>query len=206
MSSLKRKGSYSYLPVDDESETDEQILQKLDNSYSRTKWTDRICFLINYTSLIITLLYNAYWIYNFQKILPNINEDQTKNCPAVMNWNNYYSTWVIISVIKAVFLLLFAPMGVGSEFDCNFFLLAIKMLSSVIPCVCFILFIPYYGPNTFNKINEGECFKLYENLTAFYQWEKTYFIFILIVINLPVIGGLGMALKEYIKCLKEKNE
>jgi len=207
MNSFKRKGSYSYLPNTDNDETDEQILENLKNSsYSKTKITDRICFLINYTSLIITLIYNSYWIYNFQQLLPNINEEQTKNCPEVMNWNNYYSTWVIISLLKATFLLLFAPMGTGTEFDCNFFLLAIKMLSSVIPCIFFIFFIPYHGINSYNKITDVECYKLYENLTLFYQWEKTYFIFILIVINLPVVGGLGMALKEYIKCLKEKND
>jgi hypothetical protein len=205
MSNFKRRGSYSYLTIEDD-ETEEKILEKLNSSYSRTKWTDRICFLINYCSLIITLIYNSYWIYIFQKFLPKIEEEQTKNCPVIMNWNNYYSTWVIISLLKAVFLLLFAPMGVGSEFDCNFFLLALKMLSSVIPCVFFILFIPYHGINIYNELKDGDCFKLYENLTLFYQWEKTYFIFIVCVLFSPVIGGLGMALKEYIKCLKEKND
>ena len=189
MRSLKRKGSYVYLPNND-NETENQILKRLDSSYSKTKWTDRICFLINYCSLIITLVYNSYWIYIFQNIIPNIQEDQTKNCPVVMNWNNYYSTWVIVSLIKAVFLLLFAPMGVGSEFDCNFFLLAIKMLSSVIPCVCFILMIPYHGVNIFNKITEGECFKLYENLTLFYQWEKTYFILLYFNVRLSTKRGI----------------
>ena len=207
MSSFKRKGSYSYLPNTDNNESYEEILENLNRSTnSRTKFTDKICLLINYISLIITLIYNSYWIYIFQALLPNISEEQIKNCQIIMNWNYYYSTWVIVSLIKAVFLLLFAPMGLGSEYDCNFFLLAIKILSSVIPCICFIFLIPYHGINSYDKITERECYNLYEHMSSFYKWEKIYFIFILFVINLPVIGGLGMALKEYIKCLKEKNE
>lgn len=207
MSSLKRKGSYSYLPNLENDESYEEILENLNkSSNSRIKFTDKICLLINYISLILTLIYNSYWIYIFQKLLPNITEEQIKNCQSIMNWNCYYSTWVIFSIIKAVFLLLFAPIGLGSEYDCNFFLLAIKMLSSVIPCIAFIFLIPYHGINTYDKTTEGECFNLYEHLSEFYKWEKIYFIFILIVINLPVIGGLGMAFKEYIKCLKEKND
>ena len=204
MSNFKRRGSSAYLPNLDNSQSDDLILESIVTA--RTKWTDKICLLINYCSLIITLIYNSYWIYIFQNLLPNIQEEQSKNCLIVINWNYYYSTWVIVSLIKATFLLLFAPMGVGSEFDCNFFLLIIKILSSIVPCVFFILFIPYHGTNSYNKTTDGECFNLYENLTLSYQWEKTYFMFILFVIVLPVIGGLGMAIKEYVKCLKEKNE
>jgi hypothetical protein len=207
MSKLKRQASYSYVPNTDNQESYDEILENLNkSSKTRTYFTDRICFLINYCSLIVTLLYNAYWIYIFRQFLPNINEEQTNNCPNDFNWNHYYSTWVIISSIKAIFLLFFARMGVGSEFDCNFFLLAIKMLSSVIPSICFIIFIPYHGINTYDLINSELCYKLYENLTMFYQWEKTYLIFILIIINMPIIGALAMALKEYLKCLKEKND
>jgi hypothetical protein len=207
MSNLKRQRSYSYIPNTDNEESFDKILENINkSSKTRTYFTDKICFLINYCSLIVTLIYNSYWVYIFQQFLPNIKEEQTKNCPNDINWNHYYSTWVIISSIKAIFLLFFARIGVGSEFDCNFFLLAIKMLSSVIPSICFIIFIPYYGVNIYDKINDWECFKLYENLSLFYKWEKIYFIFIIIIINIPIIGALAMALKEYLKSLKEKND
>ena len=50
--------NYSYLPNTDNNESYEEILENLNKSTnSRTKFTDKICLLINYISLIITLIF-----------------------------------------------------------------------------------------------------------------------------------------------------
>lgn len=203
MKNLTRKGSSGYLISNDSySDNDEKFYENL-NQYSNSKkrFTDVICGLINYVSLIITSAYNIFWVLNFHQILPKIEEDHITNCQEIFNWNNYYYIWVVISLIKAMLFLLCAKFGSSSEFDCNFFCLLLKTLSSLIPCVFFIIKIPYYGPNTFNIEKETACFDLYDNMVRFYRYETYYLIFVIGLCLSPIIGASGMGLKEYIKTL-----
>ncbi len=206
----KRSSSYLYDYNKDDNKdenNDEKYCEDLSKGISKKKkFTDLICSLINWVSLIVTTIYNVYWINLFHQILPNVEDDQLKNCQEVFNWNNYCYTWVIISISKAFILLLCSQLSTGSEFDCNFFCLSIKILSSFIPSIVFVMKIPYYGSNIFDSINDGACFSLYENLAKFYRYESNYLIFIVCLCTIPILGGIGMAIKEYVKCLAEKNE
>jgi len=208
MKKFSRKGSAGYLnQLEIEENDDDNFNENLQqNTSKKIKFTDIICFAINYVSLLITAIYNIFWIFIFHQILPNLADDSYKNCSEIFNWNNYYYTWVVISLSKAFIFLLGAKISTGSEFDCNFFCLILKVLSSLIPCIWFIIKIPYYGSNTFDKENDQGCYALYENLTRFYRYENYYLIFIVCLCFTPIFGGIAMAVKEYIKCLAEKSD
>lgn len=203
MKNFSRKGSSGYLNYSDSySDSDEKIYDNFyHSSGSKKKFTDIICGLINYASLIITLAYNIFWVITFHQILPKLEEEHISNCQDTYNWNNYYYIWTVISLTKALVFLLCAKFGSGSEFDCNFFCLLIKTLTSLIPCIFFVIKIPYYGPNTFDKEIDKNCFTLYDNLARFYRYETYYLIFVVAISLSPIIGASAMALKEYIKSL-----
>jgi hypothetical protein len=208
MKKFSRKGSSAYLvDMDKDENDDEKFYENLNqNTSSKKKYTDIICNGINYISLILTAVYNIFWIFVFHQILPKLEDYSYKNCPEIFNWNNYYYTWVIISLSKAFIFLLCAKVSTGSEFDCNFFCLILKILSSLIPCILFVIKVPYYGPNTYDKENDGACNALYDNLSRFYRYENYYLIFIVCLCFTPILGGIAMSIKEYIKCLAEKSD
>ena len=52
---------------------DELIYQSLNNS--KTKRTDILCQILNYISLIPTLVYNTVWYMYLSNLLKEINED-----------------------------------------------------------------------------------------------------------------------------------
>lgn len=208
MKKFTRKGSSAYLNnLDKEENDDDKFYEKIyENTSNKKKFTDVICNYINIVSLLFTAIYNIFWIYVFYQILPKLEEEHYKNCQEVFNWNNYYYTWVIISLSKATIFLLCAKVSTGSEFDCNFFCLTLKIFSSLVPCILFVIKIPYFGPNTFDKFNDGSCFTLYDNMARFYRYETYYLIFVVCLCLLPILGGIGMSVKEYIKCLAEKSD
>ncbi len=187
-----------------DSDDDDFYNQLNQTKSSKKKFTDIICIYINYFSLILTALYNIFWIFNFHKILPNIEENSLKNCPEIFNWNNYYYTWVIISLSKAFIFLLCAKVSTEGEFDCNIFCLILKVVSSLIPCIFFVYEIPFYGQNAFSKEKDEACFILYNNMEKFYRWETYYLIIIVVLLLIPIIGALAMAFKEYVKSLGEE--
>lgn len=210
MKNFPRKNSSAYLnniQYNNTNEDDDYIYENISLlSTKKKRITDFFCSLINTFSLIITSLYNIFWIYTFHQILPKIEEEQAKNCLDIFNWNQYYYIWVIISLTKAVFFLLCAQLSTGTEFDCNFFCLIMKILSSLIPCIMFVIKLPYYGPNSYTREADTGCFELYENLSFFYRYETYYLIFIVCLAISPILGAVAMAIKEYIKCLGEKND
>lgn len=185
--------------------TDEDIIDEFLENESHKKKIDFRCDLINYFSLFPTLIYNVYFFLHLKNILENIQESEIDTCSDLFHWTNYTLTWCIFSFLKALFFLFVVKLCIGNENDCNIFCLLLKILTSLVPSIVFILNIPDYTNKFQNsKIEnlsnaEQHCLNMTVALNYFYKWEYAYILFILfIVLSIPCSTFI-MGLKEYIK-------
>src|SRR3954462_4281033 len=108
------------------SQSNEELnFDELINS-NKTKTTDLICDLLNYLSLIPTLVYNTAWFFYIRSLLENAKDEEVTHCPQLYNWINYADIWVIISNLKALFFLGCIRLCCGNENDTNILCLLIK--------------------------------------------------------------------------------
>jgi hypothetical protein len=196
---------------------DEEVINKLleneMNQRRKTKFTDFLCSLINYVSLIPTLIYSAVWYFYLKSVLENfINEDallqgQVQGCLELYQWVNYCLTWTMISFFKAVFLLTCVKLCCGGENDCNLCCLLIKSISSLIPSIIFVLKLPdtinnynVYNTNVIelkdNNLLKIGCDNMASTLSLYYKWEYSYVLFVLLLFCLIPAGAMAMCFKE----------
>jgi hypothetical protein len=181
--------------------TDELQFEDLIKS---TKTTDLICELINYISLLPTLVYNTAWFFYLKSLLENTKDDQLTHCEQIYNWVNYAHIWVIISNVKAIFFLCCVRCCCGNENDTNMLCLVVKSLTSLFVSFIFIINIPTHLHNHFDT--ETICFKMEIALSWFYKLEYAYVLFVLLLICLIPFGGCLVGLKEYIKSRSYKSD
>jgi hypothetical protein len=179
---------------------DELIYESLNNG--KKNKTDLVCQIINYISLIPTIVYNSIWYIVMSNILKETNESETNQCYDLNRWVNYCFTWMIVSVMKALFFLCFVRICFGSENDCNIFCLILKALSGIIGSIVFVLNIPDYLTNTHNT--NTTCYKLEKSLSLFHKCEYTYILFVLSLFCLIPLGASLMGMKEYLKSRRYK--
>lgn len=162
--------------------------------------TDKFCSIINYISLIPTLVYNTYWIYvlitdtRLGIIIDGINQHDE----VCMNLSSSMSTilsWVIISTIKALTFLLLSKLICGSENDCNVLCVIIKGITSFIPAVYFYYKLSYLS-DIAGIINDSQCELLYSYVKLFFSFEKAYIYFFLFLLFLIPFGAILTILKE----------
>jgi hypothetical protein len=183
--------------------TDNLNIDELLNS-NKAKATDIICGLLNYFSLIPTLVYNTAWFFYIKGLLENANDEQVAQCPHLYNWINYADTWVIISNIKALLLLGCTRICCGNENDINMLCLLVKSLTSLFVSFIFVINIPthlYDSPD-----DDSVCSRIEIALGLFYKFEYTYVLSILLLFCLIPIGGCLVGLKEYIKSRSYKED
>jgi hypothetical protein len=171
-------------------------------SLNKTKRTDILCQILNYISLIPTLVYNTVWYMYLSNLLKEINEDNISQCYNINRWSNYSLSWMIVSVLKGLFFLLFVRICFGSENDCNIFCLVLKGLSGLIGSIVFVINIPDYITNTYSP--DTTCYNLEKSMTLFYKCEYSYILFVLSLFCIIPLGACLMGLKEYIKSRRYK--
>ena len=163
----------------------------------RKKICDNCCSIINYISLIPTLVYNAfsiYYIISFLGLFENDCNYFQRVTSSILNWN-------IISLAKAMIFLLCSKVICGAENDCNILCLVIKIFTSYVPSIFFLLYL--YEDSTESNILEKEKCKIYDNFIVFtLQVEKAYFYFITCLIAMIPVGSLIMVCKELWKSRK----
>jgi hypothetical protein len=181
---------------------DELIYQSLNSS--KTNKTDLLFQIINYISLIPTLVYNTIWYMYLSNLLKEINDNHVNECYDIHRWSNYILTWLIVSVLKGLFFLSFVRICFGSENDCNIFCLILKGLSGLVGSIVFVINIPDYITNTYNP--DTACYNLEKSLNLFYKCEYSYILFVLALFCLIPFGACLMGLKEYIKSRRYKSD
>lgn len=179
---------------------DEIIYQSL----KRNNRTDIICQILNYISLIPTLVYNSIWYIVMSNLLKETDESEINQCNDINRWVNFSLTWIIISVLKGFFFLCFVRICFGSENDCNVFCLILKGISGIVGSIVFVLNIPDYLTTTYSP--DTQCYKLEKSLSLFYKCEYSYILFVLSLFCLIPFGACLMGLKEYIKSRRYKSD
>ncbi len=198
-------------------QNDEEVINELlkdENTPRRkTKIADLILSLINYISLIPTLVYSAIWYYYLKTSLEYfVNEDallegQIQGCVELYHWVNYCLTWSMISFLKATFLLACVKLCFGGENDCNMCCLIIKSISTVIPSIIFVLKLPdtvnnykIYNTNVMdfkeNDMLKVGCDNMANTLSLYYKWEYSYVLSVLFLFCFVPAGAICMCLKE----------
>lgn len=199
---------------------DDEIINEFLSKEMKTKkkFTDLICSLVNYFSLIPTLIYNAIWFFYFKSLLESIGGDnmppalerEVQGCEELYHWINYSLTWVIVCFSKGLFFLICVRICCGADNDCNMFCLLIKTLTSLIPCIFFIVKIPDHV-NNYKSLNlnltqgaEVEayrriCNNMADELDLFYKWEYAYMMLTISLFCFVPAGAVLMCLKEYLK-------
>ena len=197
-------------------ESDEALINELlkkETNRKKTKFTDVLCSLLNYFSLIPTLIYSAIWFVYLKSTLDLFIHDEAligniQGCMELYHWVNYALSWTIISFLKAVFLLTCIKFCCGGENDCNICCLVLKCTSTVIPSIIFVLHIPdyvnkykNYNSNILNltKVDESlkhGCDNMANVLSLYYKWEFSYMIFVLFTFCVIPAGALCMCFKE----------
>lgn len=176
------------------------------------KLTDYICSILNYLSLIPTVIYNLIWFFYFRDILENLDNLNLQNegidltgCDAIYKMANNIIFWTIVSFLKGVILLLCSKVLCGNENDCNILCLIIKILTSFIPAVIFTYILPGLLSNySFIETNHSDmfikgkflCENLAQTIHKFYTWELRYVIAILFCVCFIFFAAGCMCLKE----------
>lgn len=166
----------------------------------KTSKTDKLCSIINYVSLVPTLIYNTYWIYvlisdtRLGHIIDNINQSD-EICVNLSSSMSIILTWVIISTIKAFTFLLLSKLVCGSENDCNVLCVVIKGITSFIPSVYFYYKFSYLSDIT-QIISDSPCELLYSYVNLFFSFEKAYIYFFLFLLFLVPFGAILTIFKE----------
>jgi hypothetical protein len=204
---LSKRSSY----VIDEETIDDLINSEYNQKPSK-RITDLICSLLNYFSLIPTLIYNIAWFFAFKRVLENMGGDllpidldkDIQGCTEMYDWANFCITWITISFFKAVFLLTIVRSCCGAENDCNICCLLIKCVSSLIPSIIFVIRIPdivnnYKAFNVNMNMNlkmKDMCDELSNSIYLYYNWEYAYILFIMFIFCFIPTGVILMCLKE----------
>lgn len=211
MSLIKRNSAHN-----DEEIINEYLKAESANYNSKKKFTDLLCSLVNYFSLVPTLAYNTIWFFVFKRVLEKFGEalphnidTEIQGCSDIYNWLNYALSWNIICFSKALILLSCVKFCCGGENDCNMCCLLIKSLTSLIPSMMFVIKIPEivsnyktYTINLSSSINQTiqiNCDNLANELNLFYRWEYAYILFLVSLFCLIPFGAVLMCLKEFWK-------
>jgi hypothetical protein len=192
---MKKSQSFHYGNEDD-------LLNEIIKNERKVKVTDIICSLINYFSLIPSIIYNTAWFFYLKSILEEMNENDISVCNAIFNWTNYATSLCIFPTIKALILLFCIKICVGEENDCNIFCFIVKMLTSFVPSILFVILIPNNINNYrihLGDIEVKECDKMSRTLNTFYKLEYAYMITILVLFCLIPFGAIATGFKEYWK-------
>lgn len=181
-----------------------------------TKTTDYICSILNYISLIPTLINNIIWFFYFRNVLEDFDKlnvshgdhIQINGCDNIYNWANIIILWTIISFFKGILFLISSKLFCGDENDCNVLCLIIKSLTSFIPGIIFIYTLPgivhdySYTENRTSLISSDYivmktlCDNTAKAIYKYYTWEYCYILMIIFMICfIPFSAGL-MCLKE----------
>jgi hypothetical protein len=204
---LQKRSSY---------EKDEDLINDLVNkelNLKKSKMTDVICSMLNYISMIPTLVYNAIWFILLKSTLNQIlNENVLNNvqgCDILYYWSYYAWIWTAINFIKATVLLLCAKFCCGGENDCSLCCVFVKSITTVIPSIVFVLKIPDFVKNyllfnsnvtNISKIDlslKTSCDNIANVLNIYYKWEYAYIIFVIFMFCLIPFGG------AFLMCCKE---
>ena len=168
--------------------------------------SDRICGLINYITLVPTLIYNLVWIYLLTSELnssfkeeSSINQEDN-NCNLLKtNLLSIYS-WCFVSIIKSFFFLCCANFVCGGENECNVFCLVIKAIFSFFPSVYFMYHLDY--TNNINIMQVEKCHNMWNYVNTFFKMERGYvYVFVTLLVLIP-IGTILVACKELWKSRK----
>lgn len=162
--------------------------------------TDKLCSIINYLNLILTLVYNTYWIYvlitdtRLGTIIDRVNQSDE----VCMNLSSNMSTilsWVVISTVKALTFLLLSKLICGTENDCNVLCVIIKGITSFIPAIYFYYKLSYLSEIA-ETILDSQCELLFAYAHLFFSFEKAYIYFFLFLLFLVPFGAILTILKE----------
>lgn len=168
--------------------------------------TDRICGIINFISLVPTVIYNIAWLFLLKNSFNGTDNqaflEQIKlstECSSLFNDLNTAFVWVIISLSKSVFFLLCAKMFCGNENDCNILCLILKAVTSYFPSMYFYFKLDYavkIPDGYLSQIGNGKCENLLYYTKYYYATERGYFIFFSILLLSIPFGSILMAFKE----------
>lgn len=163
--------------------------------------TDRICGIINYISLVPTIVYNSFWIYYiFSQGDKVFSTPTTEDCQLLFNSISSISTWCFLALIKAMFFLFCSKMICGSENDCNVLCLLIKALTSYFPAIYFSYTLDY--ATFLTPLQIEKCDASWNSVLQFVKFERIYIYFFTSLLALIPIGSILMALKELWKSRK----
>lgn len=176
----------------------------LESKPTQPKFTDKICGIINFLSLVPTVAYNICWLFILKNVFENeeaflesikLSDDCSK-----LYWSlNTAFFWVVISLLKSIFFLLCSRMFCGGEIDCSLFCLLIKAITSYFPSIYFTYAFEYsidISKDFVDSLENEKCGKLVDYAQWFYTTERAYFLFFSILIGLIPLGSILMALKE----------
>jgi hypothetical protein len=176
----------------------------LESKPNQSKFTDKICGIINFISLIPTVVYNICWLF----VLKNIFENEEGFLESIkfsdecskLYWSlNTAFFWVVISLLKSIFFLLCARMICGGEIDCSMLCLLFKAITSYFPSIYFTYAFEYtleISKDAASLFNNQKCEVLLDYSQWFYTTERAYFLFFSILIGLIPIGSVLLGLKE----------
>lgn len=171
-------------------------------------FTDKLCGLINYITLIPTLIYNIVWIYMLTSELNNsFNEESINNnnsgnniCSSMQTSLISIYSWCTISIVKSVSLLCCANFICGGENECNVICLVVKFFFSFIPSVYFVYLLDY--TSNINNLQVESCHNIWNYVHTYYIMERIYvYFFVVLLVMLPV-GTILLACKELWKSRK----
>lgn len=164
-------------------------------------FSDFFCAVINYVSLVPTVIVNTIYIYFITKELTSRETETSSPCFNVNNSILSILNWNVIALIKALCFLFLRKFCCGNENDCNIFCLFLKVITSYIPCFYFIYEFEYI-----ETITDIECKKEIDFVFMFYKLEKIYFYFVSSIFALIPVGMIGMVMKELWKSRKYQDK
>ncbi len=190
MLNLRKVNSYSSI--------DDDLKDALE---PKKRFSDFFCAIINYVSLVPTVIVNTIYIYYISKELTSREIASSSPCFNVNNSILSILNWNVIALVKALCFLFLRKFCCGNENDCNIFCLFFKVITSYIPCLYFIYEFEYI-----EVISDIQCKKEIDFVFMFYKLEKIYFYFISLIFALIPVGVFGMVMKELWKSRKYQDK
>lgn len=169
--------------------------------------TDKICSIINWLTLLPTIIYNIVWLYLLKNAFEDVNitefevnSTKSAECLNVFNSLNTIFVWVIVSLTKSIIFILFSKFLCSVESDCNILCLFIKGIASYLPSLYFIYSIDYTmdidNASVSSNDNSGCCSNLLYFAQLFYIMERYFVILFTSLLALIPIGSILMLIKE----------
>ena len=152
--------------------------------------SDRICGLINYITLVPTLIYNLVWIYLLTSELNSSFKDESKTnhedniCNSLQNNLVSIYTWCFISIFKSFFFLCCSNFICGGENECNVFCLVIKTMFSFFPSAYFMYHLDY--TNNITNLQVTNCHNMWNYVNTYFIMERVYvYFFVTLLVLIP---------------------